>query len=130
MTIVITYGTFDLFHIGHLRILQRAKQLGNKLYVGISSDEFNTLKKKQSIFPYTQRAEIVKAIKYVDGVFAEQSWDQKKEDILRLKASLLVMGDDWVGRFDQYNKYCQVKYLPRTKNISTTLIKQKFKKYS
>ncbi|MFT8897698.1 MAG: adenylyltransferase/cytidyltransferase family protein [Acetobacter sp.] len=128
MTTVLTYGTFDLFHIGHVRLLQRASALGERLYVGVSSDAFNALKGKNSIIPYEQRAAIVAAIKEVDGVFPEENWTQKKSDIERLKADILVMGSDWEGRFDDLNTICNVHYLPRTEDISTTDIKKTFEK--
>lgn len=124
MTVVLTYGTFDLFHIGHVRLLERASQLGDELYVGISSDDFNIGKGKKSILPYAQRAEIVSAIKYVHGVFPENNWDQKVADIKRLNADVFVMGDDWAGKFDELNTHCKVKYLERTEGISTTELKQ------
>ncbi|WP_349679311.1 adenylyltransferase/cytidyltransferase family protein [Acetobacter sp. UBA5411] len=128
MTTVLTYGTFDLFHIGHVRLLQRASALGERLYVGVSSDAFNALKGKNSIIPYEQRAAIVAAMKEVDGVFPEENWTQKKSDIERLKADILVMGNDWEGKFDDLNTICSVHYLPRTEDISTTDIKKTFEK--
>src|SRR6056297_3386496 len=100
MKTVITYGTFDLFHIGHLRLLERAKALGDKLCVGVSADSFNESKGKKSIVPYEHRAAIVSSISFVDEVFPECSWDQKPLDIKRLSADILVMGDDWEGKFD------------------------------
>ncbi|WP_331253045.1 adenylyltransferase/cytidyltransferase family protein [Acetobacter sicerae] len=130
MTTVLTYGTFDLFHIGHVRLLQRARALGERLYVGVSSDEFNAIKGKNSIIPYEQRAAIVAAIKEVDGVFPEENWAQKKLDIERLKADILVMGSDWEGRFDDLDTMCTVHYLPRTEDISTTDIKKTFENIS
>ena len=128
MTTVLTYGTFDLFHIGHVRLLQRASALGERLYVGVSSDAVNALKGKNSIIPYEQRAAIVAAMKEVDGVFPEENWTQKKSDIERLKADILVMGNDWEGKFDDLNTICSVHYLPRTEDISTTDIKKTFEK--
>ncbi|MBV7316382.1 adenylyltransferase/cytidyltransferase family protein [Shewanella sp. NIFS-20-20] len=122
--IVVTYGTFDIFHVGHLRLLQRAKSLGDKLYVFVSSDEFNQAKGKLSLFPYEQRAEIVAACGVVDGVFPEHSWDQKIEDIQTLKASTFVIGDDWRGQFDFLTPYCEVVYLARTDGISSSHVKQ------
>jgi glycerol-3-phosphate cytidylyltransferase len=120
---VITYGTFDLFHIGHLRLLQRCKALGDKLVVAVSSDEFNSTKGKATIIPYAQRAEIVQNIKCVDIVIPEYSWDQKKEDIRHHRVDIFVMGDDWRGKFDELAQYCQVVYLPRTSGVSTTALK-------
>ena len=121
---VITYGTFDLFHIGHLRILQRAKALGDYLIVAVSTDEFNKIKGKKCTYPFEHRAEIVKAIEYVDEVIPEENWEQKSNDVLKHNADLFVMGDDWKGKFDFISEYCEVVYLERTKNISTTEIKE------
>ncbi|MBM7560127.1 glycerol-3-phosphate cytidylyltransferase [Marinitoga litoralis] len=123
MRTVITYGTFDLFHIGHLRLLQRAKELGDKLIVAVSTDEFNQLKGKKSIIPYEQRAEIVKNIKCVDMVIPENNWEQKIEDIKKYNVDIFVMGEDWKGNFDFLKEYCEVVYLPRTEGISSTEIK-------
>ncbi len=120
---VITYGTFDLFHLGHLRILERAKSLGDYLVVAVSSDEFNSAKGKKCVYPYDHRAKIVDAIKYVDKVIAEHNWEQKIEDIKKHNIDIFVMGEDWAGKFDFLKEYCDVVYLDRTKNISTTQIK-------
>lgn len=120
---VITYGTFDLFHIGHLRLLQRAKELGDRLIVGVSTDEFNEIKGKKSIIPFEQRAEIVQNIKCVDIVIPESSWEQKLEDIKKYSVDIFVMGEDWKGKFDYLYEYCEVVYLPRTPGISTTELK-------
>lgn len=120
---VITYGTFDLFHIGHLNILKRAKELGDYLVVAVSSDEFNEIKGKVCKIKDTDRMEIVKAIRYVDEVILEESWDQKRRDIVEHDIDIFVMGDDWEGKFDDLSDLCEVKYLPRTKGISTTMIK-------
>ena len=122
--VVITYGTFDMFHIGHLNLLKRAKNLGDYLIVGVSTDEFNESKGKKTLIPYKQRVEIIKAIKYVDLVIPEIKWEQKLDDIKKHKVDLFVMGDDWKGKFDFLEKYCKVVYLPRTKNISTTQLKK------
>ena len=122
---VITFGTFDLFHLGHLRILERAAALGNKLLVGISSDELNYSKKK--IYPtYSQhdRMEIVKAIRCVGGVFLEESLERKRDYLLQHSGSILVMGDDWQGKFDEFSDIVEVIYLPRTELISTTEAKK------
>ncbi|AHK78906.1 glycerol-3-phosphate cytidylyltransferase [Ectothiorhodospira haloalkaliphila] len=124
MPTVITYGTFDLFHAGHVRLLKRLKRLGTRLVVGCSTDEFNGIKGKSTIMPYEQRVEILTACRYVDAVFPEQSWGQKPEDIVREKADIFAMGDDWSGQFDDLSNLCQVVYLSRTKDISTTEIKQ------
>lgn len=121
--VVITYGTFDLFHIGHVNLLERARALGDRLIVGVSSDEFNSVKGKRSIFPYEHRARIVEAMRCVDEVFPETDWSQKNKDIERFNASIFVMGQDWQGRFDDEICGCQVLYLPRTEGISTTEIK-------
>ena len=123
MKTVLTYGTFDLFHIGHVRLLERARDLGDRLCVGVSSDEFNAIKGKRSIMPYSHRAAIVGAMASVDEVFAENDWGQKEEDIRRLEADVLVMGDDWRGKFDDFGNLCEVVYLPRTQDISTTELK-------
>lgn len=124
MNTVITYGTFDLFHVGHVRLLRRLRSLGDRLVVGISSDEFNAGKGKVSVMPYEHRAEIVGSMQYVDAVFPEQSWDQKRQDIVRENATIFAMGDDWVGKFDHLSDLCDVLYLPRTRDISSTEIKQ------
>ena len=124
MTTVITYGTYDLFHIGHLRLLQRLRGLGDRLVVGVSTDEFNALKGKKTIVPYAHRADIVASIREVDAVFPEQHWEQKRDDIVREKADIFAMGDDWVGRFDDLSDLCKVVYLPRTRDVSTTEIRQ------
>ena len=121
---VITYGTFDLFHIGHLNILKRAKELGDYLIVAVSSDAFNEIKGKKCVIPDYERMEIVKAIRYVDEVILEESWDQKVEDVKKYNIDTFVMGDDWKGQFDFLEKYCNVVYLTRTKGISTTQLKQ------
>ena len=124
MKTVITYGTFDLFHIGHLRLLQRLRALGDRLVVGVSSDEFNAVKGKKTVVPFEHRIDIVRAVRHVDGAFAEHSWDQKRDDILREKADIFAMGDDWVGKFDDLEDLCEVVYLPRTRDVSTTEIRQ------
>lgn len=124
MKTVLTYGTFDLFHVGHVRILQRLRALGDRLVVGISSDEFNTLKGKKSFFSYEERAEIVESSKYVDFVFPEHNWEQKRDDIVKYQANVFGMGHDWQGKFDDLSDLCEVVYLERTEDISTTEIKQ------
>ena len=120
---VITYGTFDLFHVGHLNLLKRAKELGDYLVVGVSTDEFNEIKGKKSIIPFEHRKAIVESIKYVDLVIPEKNWDQKIEDIKKYKIDVFVMGSDWRGKFDFLKKYVEVVYLPRTEGISSTMIK-------
>ena len=123
MKIVLTYGTFDLFHLGHVRLLKRLKNMGDRLVVGCSTDEFNKSKGKNSIFSYEERAEILQACRYVDTVFPENTWSQKEDDIRKYKASLFVMGDDWAGKFDHLSDLTEVFYTPRTEGISTTDIK-------
>ncbi len=125
---IVTYGTFDLTHLGHINILSRAKKMGDYLIVGLSTDEFNNTKGKHAIFPYEHRKNILEAIRYVDFVIPEKSWEQKVQDIIDYKIDVLVMGDDWLGKFDFLNEYCEVKYLPRTTDISTTHIKESIKK--
>lgn len=121
---IVTFGTFDLFHIGHLEILRRAKELGSTLIVGISSDELNFSKKKSyPIYPLTHRLEIVKAVRYVDEVFVEESLELKREYLLQHRADVLVMGNDWAGKFDEFRDVCEVVYLSRTPIISSSEIK-------
>lgn len=121
MTRVITFGTFDILHVGHIRILQRAKQLGDWLIVGVSSDALNFSKKsKHAIYSQDDRMEIVKSVAFVDEVFIEESLALKGEYIKAMKADILVMGEDWRGRFDEFGSLCEVIYLPRTDGISTT----------
>lgn len=121
---VLTYGTFDLFHIGHLNLLKCAKELGDYLVVAVSSDQFNAIKGKKCAIPDYERMAIVEAIKYVDEVIPENSWDQKISDVKKYDIDVFVMGDDWRGKFDFLKKYCEVVYLPRTDGISTTQIKR------
>ena len=129
MTIVITFGTYDLFHIGHHNILKRAKEYGDKLVVGISTDALNYKKKqKYPVYSESERKIILSSIKYVDDVFFEESLEQKREYVIKYKADILIMGDDWKGKFDELNDICKVIYLPRTENISTTKIKSDIKK--
>lgn len=120
MTTVITYGTFDLFHIGHLRLLERASALGDRLVVGVSTDGFNGTKQKRCIHPYEERARIVNALQVVDAVLPEENWEQKVTDIQRVGADTFVMGDDWKGKFDFLSEHCKVVYLERTPDVSTT----------
>ena len=120
---VITYGTFDLLHYGHINLLKRAKELGDYLIVAISSDEFNRLKHKEAHFSYENRKYILEAIKYVDKVIPEKTWDQKITDVKENNIDIFVMGDDWKGEFDFLKEYCEVIYLERTEGISTTQIK-------
>lgn len=121
---VITYGTFDLFHVGHLNLLRRARALGDFLVVAVSSDAFNALKGKECAYRCEDRCAIVSAIRYVDEVIVEERWEQKADDVRRLGIDVFVMGDDWKGRFDdELAGLCEVVYLPRTENISTSSIK-------
>lgn len=120
---VITYGTFDLIHHGHINILKRAKDLGDYLVVGLSSDEFNALKGKAAYHSFEERKMILEAIKYVDEVIPEHNWGQKVSDIKSNNIDLFVMGSDWEGKFDELQEHCDVVYLPRTEGISTSKIK-------
>ncbi len=127
---VITYGTFDMFHVGHLELLKRLKSHGDELVVAVSTDAFNAIKGKKTIIPYTQRAAIVEAIKYVDKVIPEEHWEQKVEDIKKHDIDLFIMGDDWAGKFDFLKEHCEVLYLPRTEGISSTALKDTLKTLS
>lgn len=121
---VITYGTYDLLHYGHIELLRRAKALGDYLVVVLSSDEFNAGKGKKAYFSYAERKAMLEAIRYVDLVVPEVAWDQKSDDVRKYAIDVFVMGDDWTGRFDeQLAGLCEVVYLPRTPEISTTQIK-------
>jgi glycerol-3-phosphate cytidylyltransferase len=120
---VITYGTFDLLHVGHINLLRRAKALGDYLVVVVSTDEFNAIKDKRAYYPYEDRKIILEAIKYVDEVLPEYTWEQKIDDVVKNNIDIFVMGDDWRGKFDFLKDYCEVIYLPRTEGISTTKIK-------
>lgn len=120
---VLTFGTFDVFHVGHLRILERAASLGDRLVVGVSADELNLRKKGRTpVFSEAERLAIVNALKVVDDVFVEESLEQKRDYILQHQADVLVMGDDWAGKFDEFKDICEVVYLARTPAISTTAI--------
>ena len=122
-TTIITYGTFDMFHIGHLNLLKRLKAMGDELIVAVSTDEFNLGKGKKTLIPYDQRAEIVAAIEYVDKVIPEECWEQKILDVKKFDVDVFVMGDDWLGKFDFLKEYCEVRYLERTLGVSTTILK-------
>lgn len=125
---ILTYGTFDLFHIGHVRLLKRLRDLGDELVVGCSTDEFNLIKEKKSIFTYSERKEILEACRFVSKVIPEHNWEQKIEDIEREGISIFGIGDDWAGKFDHLRDFVQVVYLPRTEDISTSDIKNVAKK--
>ena len=127
MKTILTYGTFDLFHIGHLRLLQRLRAMGDRLVVGVSTDKFNTSKGKKTIIPFADRIEIISALDCVDLAIAENNWEQKAEDIKQYKVAILGMGDDWCGRFDDLSSICDVIYLPRTQDISSTKIRNSLK---
>lgn len=125
---IITYGTFDLLHYGHVNLLQRAKALGDYLVVALSTDEFNwSEKQKKCYFNYEERKRLLEAIRYVDLVIPEESWDQKIRDVQEYQIDTFVIGDDWKGKFDFLKEYCEVVYLPRTPEISTTQIKKDLK---
>lgn len=125
---VLTYGTFDLFHYGHAEILRRAKALGDRLIVGLSTDEFNLVKGKKCEFSYEKRKQMLESIDYVDLVIPENSWDQKIEDINKNNVDIFVMGGDWKGKFDFLDEYCKVHYFERTQGISTTKLKSILRK--
>lgn len=125
---IITYGTFDLLHYGHINLLQRAKELGDYLIVALSTDEFNSeMKGKVTYFTYEERKRLLEAIRYVDLVIPEENWEQKISDVKEFKVDTFVMGDDWKGKFDFLKDYCDVVYLERTPEISTTKIKKDLK---
>ena len=122
---VITYGTFDMLHYGHVNLLRRAKELGDYLIVVMSTDEFNwNEKQKKCYFTYEERKAVLEAIKYVDEILPETNWDQKISDVVDNDVDVFVMGSDWEGKFDFLKDYCEVVYLPRTEGISTTQIKE------
>ena len=125
---VITYGTFDLLHYGHINLLRRAKSLGDYLIVALSTDEFNQNEKsKNCYFSYEQRKQLLESIRYVDLVIPEENWEQKISDVKEFKVDTFVIGDDWKGKFDFLKEYCEVVYLTRTPEISTTQIKAELK---
>jgi len=124
--IIITYGTFDNFHIGHLKILQRARKLWTKLIVWISTDEFNEIKNKKCIYPFEVRKAIIEWLSCVDKVIPENNWEQKVGDIKNNNVDIFVIWDDWKGEFDFLSEYCDVQYFKRTKGISTSKLKDKF----
>lgn len=120
---IITYGTFDMLHYGHINLLRRAKELGDYLIVALSTDEFNKGKGKECYFSYEQRKLLLESIRYVDLVIPEKSWEQKISDVKEFKIDVFCMGDDWKGKFDFLKYYCDVVYFGRTPEISTTKIK-------
>ena len=128
---VITYGTFDLLHYGHINLLRRAKELGDYLIVALSTDEFNSVEKnKICYFSYEQRKSLLEAIRYVDLVIPAENWEQKRQDVKEYHIDTFVMGDDWKGKFDFLKDSCEVVYLPRTPEISSTQIKKDLEKRS
>ena len=128
MTNIATFGTFDVFHVGHLRILERAAALGDRLVVGVSSDALNIAKKGRApVFPQDERMRLVSALRCVDAVFLEESLERKRDYLLHHKADVLAMGDDWKGRFDEFSDVCRVVYFERTPAISTTAVIEKIR---
>ena len=126
---ILTYGTYDLLHYGHIRLLKRAKALGDYLIVGLSTDDFNKIKNKTAYHSYEERKEMLEAIRYVDLVIPEENWEQKISDVEKYHADVVVMGSDWAGsdKFDYLSDYCEVLYLDRTEGVSTTKIKEDLK---
>lgn len=129
MALVLTYGTFDLFHYGHIRLLERALSMGRRLGVGLSTDEFNAVKNKKALMSYEERESLLLTCRFVDFVFPEKNWEQKADDIVAYKASVLVMGDDWKGKFDHFGHLCRVAYLERTPLISSTMLREGLRSY-
>lgn len=126
---VITYGTFDMFHVGHLNLLRRLSEMGDRVVVAVSTDEFNLSKNKKTLIPYDQRAQIVESIKYVDLVIPEERWEQKLSDVKDYEVDIFAIGEDWKGEFDFLEDLCEVRYLERTKSISTTDLKRSLKRF-
>ena len=127
--VVITFGTYDMFHLGHLRILERARELGDRLVVGVSSDDLNRRKKgRVPVYTQDERLAIVGGLRCVDATFLEESLEQKGEYIRRFGADVLVMGDDWAGRMDEFRSMCEVVYLTRTPSVSTTATIEKIQR--
>jgi glycerol-3-phosphate cytidylyltransferase len=124
MRTVLTYGTFDVLHIGHINLLRRARELGDRLVVGLSTDEFNAMKHKTSLLDYANRRATLEAIRYVDLVIPEEAWEQKVDDVRKYGVDVFVIGDDWTGQFDFLKDLCEVRYLSRTSDISSTSVKQ------
>ncbi len=127
---IITYGTYDLLHWGHIRLLKRAKALGDYLIVALSTDEINEFKGKAAYHSYAERKMMLEAIRYVDLVIPESDWEQKRSDIVKYQVDIFAIGDDWEGKFDYLNTLCEVVYLPRTEGVSTTKIKNDLEKSS
>ena len=123
MKTIITYGTFDMFHVGHLRLLKKLAKLGDKLIVAVSTDEFNSIKNKRALIPYEQRVEILQNISCVDQVIPENCWEQKTTDITKYDVNIFAIGNDWHGEFDFLQDHCEVLYLERTSGISTSKLK-------
>jgi len=126
---IITYGTFDMFHVGHLNLLRRLSEMADRVVVGVSTDEFNLSKGKKTLIPYEQRAQIVEAIEYVDLVIPEESWEQKLSDVKDHGVDIFAIGKDWEGKFDFLEELCEVQYLERTRSISTTDLKRSLKRF-
>jgi glycerol-3-phosphate cytidylyltransferase len=126
---ILTYGTYDLFHLGHVRLLARARALGDMLIVGLSTDEFNAVKGKTCVMPFEQRRVMLEACRHVDLVIPETCWEQKQSDVVDHGVDTFVMGDDWAGKFDGLKALCDVVYLPRTPDISTTELKRRIVTY-
>ncbi|WP_445011794.1 adenylyltransferase/cytidyltransferase family protein [Vreelandella stevensii] len=126
---IITYGTFDMFHVGHLNLLKRLSEMADNVIVAVSTDEFNLGKGKKTLIPYEQRAAIVESIKYVSKVIPEESWEQKLSDVKKYKVDIFAIGNDWEGKFDFLSELCEVVYLDRTKNISTTDLKKSLTRF-
>ncbi|MDA3955995.1 glycerol-3-phosphate cytidylyltransferase [Oceanispirochaeta sp.] len=124
---VLTYGTYDLLHWGHVHLLKRARELGDYLIVGLSDDHFNKVKHKESYNPYEARKLVLESIRFVDLVIPETCWEQKKDDVIKYNVDVFVIGDDWQGEFDFLKDYCEVIYLQRTDGISTSQIKNDLK---
>ncbi|QJF24708.1 glycerol-3-phosphate cytidylyltransferase [Mammaliicoccus vitulinus] len=121
---VITYGTYDLLHYGHIELLRRAKEYGDYLVVALSTDEFNSIKKKKSYYNFSQRKMMLESIRFVDLVIPEDDWNQKIDDVKNYNIDTFIMGHDWEGEFDFLKDYCEVVYIKRTEGISTTKIKK------
>lgn len=121
---ILTYGTFDVLHYGHINLLKNAKKLGDYLIVGLSTDEFNQIKGKKSLYNYEQRKKILESLRFVDLVIPEKNWEQKEKDIVDYSVDIFVMGSDWVNKFDNLSKFCEVIYLPRTSGVCSTETKK------